>query len=773
MSDGIPVRRRLVVRTSQVLRAHWERWGLGRSGRLPAAAAVLRDRSANPAFFASFEDPAQTLDLLRSTWPELEAQTIARADRISDGRFDLLGYQGLSFGDPIDWHLDPVSGVRAPLAHWSRIDSLNPEEVGDHKVIWELNRHQYLVHLGKAYWYRGDERYAKRFVEHVTSWMDANPPKRGINWASSLEVALRSIAWIWCLNLFRRSPSVTRNVRLKMLRYLHVHGRHIESYLSTCFSPNTHLTGEALGLVYLGLCLPELAGAARWLRKGLRVLESEVRKQIRPDGVYFEHATYYHRYTVDIFLHLRLLAERNGIALDPGVGEKLEDALVHLMHLTRPDGRTPLVGDEDGGRLLFLDNRDPNDFRSPLATAAVLYERPDFAWVAGPLSEETLWLLGPTGVRALERIERRPPTVGSRAFRDGGFYVMRDGWEAEANYVLLRCGPHGALRGAHAHADALAFELTAGGTPVLVDSGTYDYTRDPASRDAFRCTAAHNTLTVAGESSCLPGGPFDWRRTCTGTACRWIVTERFDYFEGLHDGYRRLPRAAQHRRTILHLKGDYWVVRDVVTGAEPATVISHLHFHPSLTVEEAAENGRITLTVKGPDGDPVLQAFLFGVTERLDDGPGWVSPVYGRRLPAPVRRYAGASGERCELLSVWIPTTRCRKVGITHGAEGNDLRTLHVEGGGFVDDMLIADRGHVTWRDVEGEFGWAWLRRDAEGRVTEHAAVGVRELTASGRPLFHSEKLVAHCYGSAGRRDPETQAHPAAAGVASSSSESS
>ena len=41
-------------------------------------------------------------------------------------RFDLLGYRTLSFGDPIDWHLDPVWSRRAPRVHWSQLNTLDP-----------------------------------------------------------------------------------------------------------------------------------------------------------------------------------------------------------------------------------------------------------------------------------------------------------------------------------------------------------------------------------------------------------------------------------------------------------------------------------------------------------------------------------------------------------------------------------------------------------------------------------------------------------------------
>ena len=48
---------------------------------------------------------------------------------------------------------------------------------------------------------------------------------------------------------------------MRVLKFLYLNGRHLETYLSTYFSPNTHLTGEALGLFYLGTLLPEFKDA--------------------------------------------------------------------------------------------------------------------------------------------------------------------------------------------------------------------------------------------------------------------------------------------------------------------------------------------------------------------------------------------------------------------------------------------------------------------------------------------------------------------------------
>ncbi|MGH9905708.1 MAG: heparinase II/III family protein, partial [Pyrinomonadaceae bacterium] len=189
----------LGVRTWQFLSALAERNGWSGLTKVPTAEtllAILHPKSAGvrpetllkrfqalrePRFFAGFTDSESTIQELRSRWPEAESEIVRRANAIVDGKFDLLGFRDLSFGNPIDWHLEPISGKRAPSIHWSRLNFLDAELAGDKKIVWELNRHHYFATLGQAYWLTGDENYAQTFVTHINSWMDQNPPKVGIN----------------------------------------------------------------------------------------------------------------------------------------------------------------------------------------------------------------------------------------------------------------------------------------------------------------------------------------------------------------------------------------------------------------------------------------------------------------------------------------------------------------------------------------------------------------------------------------------------------------
>jgi hypothetical protein len=659
----------LRVRGAQVLSSLRERVGIALGNGAATAPSmphgVTRDLRDDPARIASaararlaagllpgLRDVRTTISLLRRARSDAEAGTRCRADRAVDGVFDLLGHERVAVGTPIDWHRDPSTGTRAPVRHWSRIAYLDPAVVGDYKLLWELNRHQHFVTLGQAYAYSRDMRYAEAFAAQLASWIRANPPRIGVNWASSLEVSYRAIAWLWALQLFADAPEVTDELLLAALESLRRHASHVERYLSTYYSPNTHLTGEALGLLYLGTALPVFADSERWRATGWSILREQLLRQVRPDGTYFEQALYYHRYTSDIFHHALLLADANGWPREPVLRERVERLDEFLVHAVHPDGTVPLVGDDDGGRLLRLDGLPTRDARPTLATGAAMFERGDMRLLGGDAVEECLWLLGDAGARALATTTAAAPRERSRGFPDGGFYVMRDGWRPDATSALVDGGPHGALNCGHAHADALALEVSAGGRPVLIDCGTFSYTG--AERDAFRATAAHNTATVDGESSSMTGGPFHWRHIARTTVHAWSTSAAADFWHGSHDGYRRLADPATHERSILFLHGRYIVVLDAI-GAEGEHEWSlRWHVAPDLEVSEPAANA-VAITDPSRTHGNLLELAVLGAGA-LKLGTSWRSEVYGARRLAPALTYAASGGGRQHAVTLILPT---------------------------------------------------------------------------------------------------------------------
>ena len=387
----------------------------------------------------------------------------------------------------MDWELDPISGRRAPSLHWSLLDPLDSRSVGDSKVVWELNRHQWMVDLGRAYRFTGEERYAETFVRLASEWMRANPPGVGLNWASSLEVALRLISWCWALFLFRDSRAITEEFFMQMVSGLHEHARHVAKYLSYYFSPNTHLTGEALGLFYAGVVFPELPGARGWRRVGAKDPRRRDRAPDSPGWGLFRAIDVLpalHRRDVPPLLDSRCTERprRTGCrARADAAGPRLPAGCRSPRRLRTADRRC--------GRWvpLAVGPRTPDGLRYVFSTASVIFARGDYAWAATGLAPETVWLLGERALRTFAALERRAPTASaSRAFSDGGYAVMRSGWEERDHCLVFDVGPLGCpVSGGHGHADLLSVECSPFGERCLVDPGMYCYTADRSGETFF------------------------------------------------------------------------------------------------------------------------------------------------------------------------------------------------------------------------------------------------------------------------------------------------
>src|SRR5262249_44158533 len=125
---------------------------------------------------------------------------------------------------------------------------------------------------------------------------------------------------------------------------------------------------------------------------------------------------------------------------------------------------------------------------------------------------------------------------------------------------------------AHAHCDALSFELCADGRRLVVDTGVDRYEAGP-ERDFQRSTAAHSTLQVRDLEQGEPFGSFRMGRRPRVRGSR--VDERRT--SGEHDGF---GRAGRHRRRVewLGRRGVSWA--DRLEGALGTPVAVRLGLAP-------------------------------------------------------------------------------------------------------------------------------------------------------------------------------------------------
>lgn len=585
-------------------------------------------------FFFSPDSIESTLAVLRQRLPRQVEHIVKQAEKICQHRFDLLGYEDLDYGSTIDWHIDPVHGKRAARKLFYKVPYLDFQEAGDSKITWELNRHQHFVTLAKAHRLTGNPKYAEEILRQWRDWQIDNPYPVGINWVSSLEVAFRSLSWVWSYRLLEGDPRLP-DFHEEWMRGLAQHGRHIERYLSTYFSPNTHLLGEAVGLFFLGVLCPELPGADRWEQLGWDIIVQESSRQVLDDGFHFEQSTYYHVYALDFFLHSAVLASVNNIAIPKSFEQALQKMLSTLCLLGRY-GPPPRFGDDDGGRLFDPRRNRSEHLLDPLATGAILFRRGDLKHVAADLREETIWLLGAEGVRQWDELQPRPPQMHSTALENAGFYLLAS--SKPSVQLVLDAGPQGTQSGGHGHADALSICLQSRAS-LLIDPGTYQYVQEGGDRDLFRGTAMHNTLRVDGKSQADPAGPFSWKRLTQTKAEQWIRGFSFDLLVASHDGYQQLPQPVTHRRWVVSLKNGLHLVRDVADGQGRHRLDLSWHLGGDMQVTgknlfrvKNASQGLAIVPVEGKGG--VRQSWVEEVREEA-----W-SPVYGQKAPMTVLNFS-------------------------------------------------------------------------------------------------------------------------------------
>ncbi len=592
--------------------------------------ALLDHLAGRPgsSFLLRHDSPEETAQFLHQYHPEYVSAVLAVADAACRHEFNLIGHF-VHYADGIDWHSDPVTGWRFPLLYIGHLKQLvwSATHPADVILTWELNRHQHFVSLGMAYWLTSDSRYVEAFVAQVRSWIEANPLQHGINWFDGLEVSLRLIAWTLSFQFFRGSVLFREQVGGDFLKSLFRQADFLSTHLAGPSAvPNNHVIGHGTALALIGAAFPEFQAAAAWCATGLRLLTAQVTAQTHLDGVNKEQAIGYHRFVTEFLLAVVALGRPGMLPRMPILEDTLERMLDYVLCTITPTGTMPMWGDSSDVRGLRLGwGGEFWDFRSLLAPGAALFGRADWRFVAGRFDEEAFWLLGFEGLAAWERLDASPPEQTSRAFAHAGIYIIRDAWAADTDIASFRCGPLG-LGGegscAHAHCDLLNLVLWIAGRPLLVDSGTYTY--HGPWRDAFRLTAAHNTLMIDEHEQATPLNEFAWQGVPQAECLAWE--------EGRVVGAVQAAPGVWHQRELRHPRAGAWVVTDYVEGEGIHDLRWFFHFAPDLSLRWSDASEHFLVEERGSSYVTVVPPP--GVQVHIKSG--WYSSRYGYREPNPL-----------------------------------------------------------------------------------------------------------------------------------------
>ncbi|MCK6585262.1 MAG: heparinase II/III family protein [Anaerolineales bacterium] len=581
--------------------------------------------------------------LSKATWNPQPA--IAEANRILGGELKYFSRQYIQTGFPPNWHTDYVtlsrfsgegslppsseilrSAQNDTMKHWSQIPHDSSTDI---KFIWEPNRFAFIYTLVRAYAASQDEKYPEAFWTLIEDWAQHNPPNTGPNWMDGQEIALRLMAWTFGFFQFSNSPSSTPQRKEQFLLYIAAQAERIYKNIGYAISTRSnHTISEAFGLWMVGLLFPELKHAEKYLSLGKRLLEQEAANQIFPDGTYSMYSLNYHRFILHIYLYAIHLGEVNNSPFSNSLYSSISSSLEYLSHLINPEtGEMPAYGSNDGALVLPLNNCDFTDYR-PLLQLGWYITKGERLFEPGPWDEDLFWICGDslTAKYAKSAKEENNNLSELRAFRgesfpNGGVYLLHN----THSHALLHCTDHTSRP---SHADQLHVDLWIHGHNLVIDAGTYLYSGEGIWRNGLARTPVHNTVTVDGKDQMTLLSRFTWTNWSKGK----VLRHEKDLWQGEHDGYKPVS----HKRTVMALGGDRWLVIDNLAANAPhhyalQWLLADFPFEQKDNLVLLSLNGmKYKVQIGMSEGDGRFSL----VRADPNSTRGWRSRYYGHKEPA-------------------------------------------------------------------------------------------------------------------------------------------
>lgn len=596
----------------------------------------IKVEAQGPLFFFSEVQQEQRRQMIKKN---LNIDKImSEADGILKGKVNLLGHD-IQIPNGKGWHKDPITNIFWPDIFFTKVRHHPSVKDCDIKYVWEINRHQFLIPMAKAYWLTQNEKYAEKVFEIISDWIDNTTYNKGVNWISALEHSVRLFSWVWSISFCQHSNCYNKYID-QIKRSIYQQTTYIYNHLSTYSSPYNHLIGEAAALHLVGVLFPDFDHSDKWEKAGIDILEKTVGRQFHSDGITVEQAFFYHHFTLGFYLQTIFLRKFNQRPVSSHMKQIIEKAVESSVFLTMPNNEIPMVGDIDSARSIYFTNKHSWDFTGFHQLGAVLFSRGDFK-ITKPqkLSEELLWIVTDEDLAAFESLKVKSPTTHI-FLEKSGYIIARDSWKKSSNYMCFDCGQiadglssKAVPSAAHGHLDALSIIICANGESFLIDSGFYTYFGDLDWHKVFRQEQTHNTLKIEGKSQAEYCGRLKWQNVVTPKIKD--VKENEDHL--FCSGFISYPHGPIHTRKIYYRKRKFWTVQDIVSGGQTGiSCENNFNFDPGATLKLDRKTGGLEAMKQDvrlliiPVGEGMFTIQQGG---RLPS-EGWACKGYGIKDPA-------------------------------------------------------------------------------------------------------------------------------------------
>ncbi|ERG65112.1 hypothetical protein L332_11765 [Agrococcus pavilionensis RW1] len=437
----------------------------------------------------------------------------------------------------------------------------------------------------------GDSHFIDTWLKYATSWIERNPPGRGVSrysWADMVDGA-RALTFSFALPVIEEHRPDALPL---ILASLEEHGAWLEdpAHIKT----GNHALQQHQGLLVLGAVLQR----PDWVELARERCVEMVHIAYDDEGINEEGALQYHHMNYSWW---NLMRRRFEITMgsSPQDFDRVNRAPIGMAHATRPDGRVEMIGDTEEFKMGGVDH------------PAVRYVHSS----------------GREGVPPRERVK-----VYSRGYAFG-----RSTWGdaresfADASFYSLRFGSQKQI---HGHNDGMALTLFANGESFLRDAGKFTYDVADPVRKYVVSRAGHNSVSLDG---------IEYERATEVVLDAHSIDESAEFYRLVDRGY---PGVTITRRVLVSLHQRLAVVVDDIESARAVRARQWWHFaegashrreEGSVFVRSGSNRARL-FRLDGSDSLSVYE----GSTSPLQ---GWYSPNWREKVPVRTLAFEPGPGQ--------------------------------------------------------------------------------------------------------------------------------
>jgi hypothetical protein len=466
---------------------------------------------------------------------------------------------------------DHMSKYSGPAQWILPFNYLNGKPVNAYALRHLARQHKMVDIAFHSYYNNDDPKYVRYFVDQLNSLnkaLEAGAYEKiedGNGVYEAFRSGYRVLNWLQIHNMFLNLEEYSDEDQLTTIATLLQHGAHLYER-NPKFHPGNHQTRGLSALAMISIILRDFEGTDVWYQHSMKLLGEHLAKEINADGFQFERSVHYHISDIGNFYYVYQLAKISGLEVEGFWEEKLKSLFSTLTKIAFPDKSAPVLQDD-------TDNpwAEKNSIAGAMTLGYLLFENPDFGYFAeGSVEAKMYWYLSDKQLSLLNEIQQKKPEFKSLHFPTTGYFVMRQGWKADDEVMVITAGLDD-KKPDHQHGDMLGIQAIANGKMVLPN---YQVRYSLPDLDLFKNSMVKNVALVDDE---LQGKK--WRSNKGGSGfgkfgelphpnvITWKTNKDIDLFVGSHDGFKNI--GVDYSRQVIYVRNEFWIVKDNFKAEQP------------------------------------------------------------------------------------------------------------------------------------------------------------------------------------------------------------